>query len=202
MMNRFRLDYFYKHFINFLIIGIIFIPLFFSCTNQSIINTVKPDQQSGILMTSSAGRSSKTAIANLPAVPRGWVEGTEGWIPPLPPGLDQPRTLTYEEWEMVDKIASQDQEVSKQRQKDNVGKLVHCWVGYSGGPGFSNKTELDISSGKIDSPIGYWYYPAIEYIYITRTDRNGQLIGVDISTNQIVLSNGKGLEAPRKPRPY
>lgn len=153
-------------------------------------------------MTSSAEQSSKTAIAYLPAVPRGWVEGTEGWIPPLPPGLNQPRMLTNEEWEMVDKIANQDQEVSKQRQKDNVHNLIHCWVGYAGGPGVYSHTELEINSGKVESPIGHWYYPAIKYVYISRTDRNAQLVGVNLSTKQIVLTEGVGFEAPRKPRPY
>ena len=139
----------------------------------------------------------------LSPIPRGWVPGTEGWIPPLSLGLSQPRSLTEEEWNRVIEIASTDPEVIKQSANGNIGDMERWWVVYGGGPGFNRETDSNITSGKARLPTGArWYYPATLFLYRMRTDRGGQLVAVDLNTGKVVLSNGyDGPYPPPKPKP-
>jgi hypothetical protein len=72
--------------------------------------------------------------------------------------------------------------------------MVHYWVGYAGGPGHLSISELESKGFEK----GLWYYPAIRFVYRSRTDRNGQTVGVDLNTERIVFSGPYGLEIPRK----
>jgi hypothetical protein len=171
-----------------------------SCIVQPTIKSEEPSQQTIPVTTNIT--SNQMAVTSLSPYPKGWVPGTEGWIPPLPIGLDVPRSLSQSEWIKVGEIASTDRQVSIQTQNNNITGLIHYWVGYAGGPGVYADTEVDIISGRTIIPSEkHWYFPAILFQFTARTDRNSQLVAVDLESKQIVLSEGRGLEAPRKPLP-
>jgi hypothetical protein len=180
------------------LLGSIF--LLSACAGQSTLSTGKSGQQ--VSSPTPGGDMKVTVNPNLSAYPKEWIPGTQGWIPPLPPGLDEPWILTQEEWNKVTEIARADHEVTIQTGNNNIDNLVHYWVGYSGGPGFDAETDSDIISGKVNPPEGNWYYPAIMFLYVSRTERNGQLVAVDLTTKQIVLSEGSGFNVPTKPYPH
>lgn len=135
---------------------------------------------------------------NLPAYPPGLRPGTEGWIPPLPPGMLQPRTLSAEEWDKVTEIARTDPQAVKQIEKDNIYNAEHYWVGYAGGPGSNSFADSEFMAGKIGPPGYHWYYPAIMFnyrsrVYLSQRDnRDAQLVGVDLNTSKIVYYAGRG----------
>ena len=100
--------------------------------------------------------------------------------------MEDPRILADDEWNKVVELARTDQEVTNQAEKNNVGDLIYYWVGYAGGPGVYVDPASDIISGKVIPPEGCWFYPAIKFVYISRTDRNGQLVAVDLETKKMV----------------
>lgn len=137
--------------------------------------------------------ATETPNVSLTPYPRGQVPGSQGWIPPLPPGMEQPRVLTEADWELVLTLSRSDPEIVKQADNDNIDNEVRFWVGYAGGPGFNNYPDSSIISGEVQPPGNHWYYPAIEFTYKTRTDRSGQIVGVDLDTKRVVFSNGWGM---------
>jgi hypothetical protein len=167
----------------------------FTCTNEG-----EQSGQTAELSVSTGdpgGQPVETPPINLPSYPKDWVPGTEGWIPPLPPGMNQPRSLTEGEWDRVIDIARTDAEVTKQIERDNVVEMKRYWVGYGGGPGFNSNTDSAIMAGEAKPPKGCWYYPAIKFVYRLRTDRLAQLVGVDLNANIVVLSNPSGQQVNR-----
>ena len=99
------------------------------------------------------------------------------WLPPLPPGLDQPGSWNEDEWEKVIELARTEPEVQRQIKKDNIRDMVYYWVGYAGGSGHLSRSIPELESKGFEE--GLWYYPAIKFVYRSRTDRNGQIVAVD-----------------------
>ena len=143
----------------------------------------------------------------LPATPQGWTPGTEGWIPPLPRGMDNPHPLSQAEWDKVLKIANTDTEVVKQYEYNNIVSTTRFWEEYTGGAGSSYNSDSEILAGKAHLPTEYtWYYPAISFNYRNQVAMPGQgksagrMVGVDIKTNKRVYSFNEFV-MPYKPHP-
>jgi hypothetical protein len=131
---------------------------------------------------------------SLPPTPTGWNPGTEGWIPPLPRGMDQPRGLSQAEWDKVLSLASTD-EMVKQLESFNLKSTLRLWLKYTGGAGHSVVMDSDILSGKAHLPTEYtWYYPAISFDYRYQVARpghensTGRTVGVDIKMKRIIYT--------------
>jgi hypothetical protein len=54
---------------------------------------------------------------SLPSTPSGWTTEREGWIPPIPRGMDNPGPLSQADWDKVLKLAYTEMEVVKQQEK-------------------------------------------------------------------------------------
>lgn len=216
MLNCFFKDKYCQKGIILLIIVLSNIILLTSCTDKSsiitqapasttesptVVDTPKETISSTNTPTNPVNTPGNPNLPDLPPYPRGWVKGRDGWIPPLPPGLAQPRLLSEEEWEAVKEIASLDLEVSIQYSNNNIGATLHYWVGYSGGPVPFNTIESNIISNNFKLPAtGHWYYPALLFQYASRTDRQGQWVGVDLGARKIVYSK-MNPNLPERPLP-
>jgi hypothetical protein len=160
-----------------------------------------------IFLCLSGSSCSTSQTGNLPLTPSGWTTGTEGWIPPIPRGLDKPHPLSIDEWEKVLVLAGTDPEVIKQTQNKNISSTEHFWVGYSGRSSAFYDSDSRISAGNSHLPAEYtWYYPMIVFNYNTKVENPGQfdssglMVGVGINTHKIVYSYDL-IVLPEKSRP-
>ncbi|MFC1964240.1 hypothetical protein ACFLV1_02540 [Chloroflexota bacterium] len=90
------------------------------------------------------------------------------------------------------KTAQTDSIIAEQIEKDNIGNTIRYWVGYAGGPGHYADEASAIMSGEAHPPANRWYYPAIRVGFQAVTDRHGQLVGVDLESEKVVLSTPLG----------
>jgi hypothetical protein len=204
MQYRFSKNKFRQKGIILSILILCLVLLLNSCVNQSSVSTQPPVTVtifSTISPTYSYVNPDKTNLPDLPSYPQAWVKGSEGWFPPLPSGFVQPRLLSADEWSEVDKIVRNDNEASIQFKNVNVGAMLRYWVGYSGYSGHFALSESDIVSEKVSIQDGCWFYPALLLLYRERTDRSEELVGVDLATNKVVFSEGRGGSSPIKPPP-
>jgi hypothetical protein len=131
----------------------------------------------------------------LPATPQGWTQGREGWIPPLPQGMDKPGPLSQAEWDKVLSLASKDTEITSQYKINNITSTMRLWVEYDGDAGWLYNSDSLILSGKANLPAKYtWYYPAINFYYHNKITIPGygdsavRTVGVDIKTGKIIFT--------------
>jgi hypothetical protein len=131
----------------------------------------------------------------LPATPQGWTQGREGWIPPLPQGMDKPGPLSQAEWDKVLSLAGKDTEITNQYKNNNIISTTRLWVEYDGDAGWLDDSDSLILSGKAHLPTKYtWYYPGISFYYRNKItipghmDSTGRMVGVDIKTGKIIFT--------------
>lgn len=131
----------------------------------------------------------------LPPTPTDWIADREGWIPPLPPGLEAPSLSNPEDWDKILGLAFTDPEIMTQYGKQNIGNVEHFWTGYSGGVQAFTDSDSRIQSGKAHLPEEYtWYYPAVLFSYRSWPNTPGmlvptrRLVGVDLKTNKLVYA--------------
>ena len=144
--------------------------------------------------SSNPSSGDKAQVAPLESDPR--------WILPLLQGYETPRVLSEDDWNKVVEIARTDSNVAEEIRKGNINNEIHWWVGYTGslGGAYGNPDSL-IMSGNITPPTGFRYFPGIKFDYISRTDRSGQIVGVNLDAERVVYSSGWGIELPGRKRP-
>ena len=113
-------------------------------------------------------------------------------MPPLPQGMEQPEHLSDDEWDIVLEIARTDLKVAEQIENNNIKGDQRYWVGYAGGPGFSAYPDSAVISGSAHPDEDSWYYPAMWFDFQKVTDRHGQLVGVALASERVVLSRPLG----------
>lgn len=204
-MNDFHLTGFVKKraLLASIVIGVVMLSANLGCDNRVEPNppvqepapTPEPTPKPKLNPT----QTGQVPIISLTPYPRGWVPGTEGWIPPLPPGLSQPVPLIPEDWNRILEVASTDAEVVRQTANNNIRGRVFWWVAYAGGPGNYDDSDAAFMSGKANLPTGeHWWYPGIRFEYHTKTDRRAQIVAVDLETGKIIFSSGWGGVVPSR----
>ena len=141
-----------------------------------------------------------SSLVSLPAYPRGLIIPGMGWVPPVPPGMNPPRALTEAEWGRIEEIARTDPVVAAQIKNNNIGAAERWWIGYTGGVGNLGDEDSAVTSSSYKPLPDAWYYPAILFLFISRTDRDGQYVAVDLTTGRVVFSSNLGLP-PERPFP-
>jgi hypothetical protein len=140
------------------------------------------------------------------------LQGSSGWIPPLPPsGGEKPRILTREEKDRVMDIASAvPQVIEAKRNKDVVGVVTqYLWVGWNGHPdGVSYLGYEAVEKGTVSqsalSAMGDNCYPAVDFIFSSRFGEYGKAgihVAVNLQTGKVVYLGGFSASAipPRLP---
>jgi hypothetical protein len=189
-------------FITIIIISIVIPFAGFTCPNKGEPGEPAEETSPGV-NTEPSGQSSELPIApiKLSPYPKGWVPGTEGFIPPLPPGINEPSALSQEEWDRVVEITRTDPEVTKQNVNNNIRDIERWWVAYGGGQGAWAEADSVIMSRKTFPPEGWWFYPAMMFLLRSFTDSMGILVAVDINSERVVFSSAWLGIVPTKPRP-